>query len=62
MPGMVVAVAVQAGDSVKKGQKLLTLEAMKMETNIAAEFDGKISEDTRQKRQPGRNGRLAGCV
>jgi pyruvate carboxylase len=44
MPGMVVSVAVQAGDSVKKGQKLLTLEAMKMETNIAAEFAGKVSE------------------
>ena len=29
MPGMVVTVAVQAGDSVKKGQKLFSLEAMK---------------------------------
>ena len=44
MPGMVVQVAVQVGDSVKKGQKLLTLEAMKMETTINAEFDGKIEE------------------
>ncbi|MDG1896055.1 MAG: pyruvate carboxylase [Fuerstiella sp.] len=44
MPGMVVAVAVQAGDNVKKGQKLLTLEAMKMETMINAEEDGKIVE------------------
>ena len=44
MPGMVVAVAVQAGDSVKKGQKLLSLEAMKMETTINAERDGKVTE------------------
>ena len=44
MPGMVVTVAVQAGDPVKKGQKLLTLEAMKMETTINAESDGKIEE------------------
>ena len=44
MPGMVVTVAVQVGDSVKKGQKLLTIEAMKMETTINAERDGKLSE------------------
>lgn len=44
MPGMVVTVAVQAGDPVIKGQKLLTLEAMKMETTINAERDGKVEE------------------
>ena len=44
MPGMVVTVAVQAGDTVKRGQKLLTLEAMKMETTITAETDGKVAE------------------
>jgi pyruvate carboxylase len=44
MPGMVVAAAVKPGDNVKKGQKLLTLEAMKMETMINAEKEGKIAE------------------
>lgn len=44
MPGMVVAVAVKPGDNVKKGQKLLTLEAMKMETMLNAEQDGKVAE------------------
>ncbi|HEX6963803.1 MAG TPA: pyruvate carboxylase [Lacipirellula sp.] len=44
MPGMVVTVAVQPGDKVAKGQKLMTLEAMKMETTIAAEADGKVKE------------------
>lgn len=44
MPGMVVTVAVKAGDVVKKGQKLLTLEAMKMETTVGAEADGKVSD------------------
>jgi pyruvate carboxylase len=44
MPGMVVTVAVQAGDRVSKGQKLLSLEAMKMETNVYAERDGQIAE------------------
>jgi pyruvate carboxylase len=41
---MVVTVGVQAGDSVKKGQKLLALEAMKMQTVMSAERDGKIAE------------------
>jgi acetyl/propionyl-CoA carboxylase alpha subunit len=36
--------AVAAGDSVRKGQKLVTLEAMKMEHNLLAPFDGTISE------------------
>ena len=44
MPGMVVNVAVQLGVLVAKGQKLLMLEAMKMQTTIAAEQEGKISE------------------
>jgi len=43
MPGMVVMVAVQAGDRVAQGQKLLALEAMKMETTIAAESDGAVA-------------------
>jgi pyruvate carboxylase len=44
MPGMVVTVAVQPGDQVAKGQKLLTLEAMKMEATIYAERDGKVAQ------------------
>ena len=40
MPGMVVTVAVKVGDKVAKGQKLLTLEAMKMETNVTSEVEG----------------------
>ncbi len=44
MPGMVVTIAVQPGDSVVKGQKLLMLEAMKMQTVIAAPRDGTVEE------------------
>lgn len=44
MPGMVVNVAVQPGNKVVKGQKLLMLEAMKMQTIIAAERDSTIAE------------------
>ena len=44
MPGAVVAVAVAVGDEVAAGQKLLTLEAMKMETTLHAERAGKVAE------------------
>lgn len=44
MPGMVVTVAVQAGDAVVKGQKLLSMEAMKMESTVYAERDGRVAQ------------------
>ncbi|QEG37931.1 pyruvate carboxylase [Bythopirellula goksoeyrii] len=44
MPGMVVLVAVEPGDAITQGQKLMTLEAMKMETTIAAESEGKVAQ------------------
>jgi 3-methylcrotonyl-CoA carboxylase alpha subunit len=44
MPGKIIAVAVAAGDTVTKGQKLLTLEAMKMEHSLTAPFDGIVAE------------------
>lgn len=43
LPGVVTKLCVGAGDSVKKGQTVLVLEAMKMENNIAAEADGTVS-------------------
>jgi 3-methylcrotonyl-CoA carboxylase alpha subunit len=44
MPGRVISVEVREGDQVAKGQKLLTLEAMKMEHSLAAPFDGVVAE------------------
>ena len=44
MPGMVLDVAVKPGDSIKKGDALLTLEAMKMENILKAQHDGKIEQ------------------
>jgi pyruvate carboxylase len=46
MPGMVINVAVGEGDKVKAGQKLMVLEAMKMETTISCPRDGVISRIT----------------
>lgn len=51
MPGSIVSVAVKAGDAVTKGQTLLVMESMKMETTIAAPRDGVIAEITYEKGQ-----------
>lgn len=42
LPGVILEVFVKEGDTVKKGQKLLCLEAMKMENNIDSDKDGKV--------------------
>jgi propionyl-CoA carboxylase alpha chain len=44
MPGLLVSLAVQAGEEVKAGQELATVEAMKMENLLRAERDGKVSK------------------
>ena len=44
MPGKIIAVEVARGQAVTKGQKLLTLEAMKMEHSLTAPFDGVVAE------------------
>ena len=42
--GKVTSVEVSQGEKVVKGQRLLTLEAMKMEHGLAAPFDGVVAE------------------
>ena len=44
MPGVVSSVAVTAGQAVKAGDVLLSIEAMKMETALHAERDGTVAE------------------
>jgi pyruvate carboxylase len=44
MPGLVVAVPVAPSEEVAAGQKLVTLEAMKMETTVYAEHAGRVAE------------------
>ena len=43
MPGKIIAVHVKPGDSVRAGQALIVMEAMKMEHTIAASSDGKVA-------------------
>jgi pyruvate carboxylase len=44
LPGLVVGISVRVGDPVRKGQKLLSIEAMKMETTLYAERPGRVAE------------------
>ena len=44
MPGKVIAVDVKDGDSVTAGQRLMVLEAMKMEHALTAPFDGTVTD------------------
>lgn len=44
MPGRIIAVDVAAGDRVSRGDRILVLEAMKMEHSLAAPFDGVVVE------------------
>ena len=43
LPGVILQVKCNVGDTVKRGQTLIILEAMKMENNITAEADGTVS-------------------
>jgi propionyl-CoA carboxylase alpha chain len=44
MPGLVVAVRVKTGDRVYRGQDLVSLESMKMESFVASPCDGEVAE------------------
>ena len=43
LPGVIIAVKVNTGDTVKAGQVVAILEAMKMENEIQAEYDGTVT-------------------
>lgn len=43
LPGVILEIYVKEGDTVKIGQKLLMLEAMKMENNINTDKEGRVT-------------------
>ncbi|MDR2424924.1 MAG: biotin/lipoyl-binding protein [Prevotellaceae bacterium] len=49
LPGVILEIAVNVGDTVSTGQKLFVLEAMKMENSINSDKDGKVAEIKVQK-------------
>ena len=44
MPGLVVSIAVSKGETVSAGDRLLTIEAMKMETAVYTDQPGKVAD------------------
>ena len=44
LPGVILEILCKVGDSVKRGQKIMVLEAMKMENAINSDRDGVIKE------------------
>ena len=44
LPGTIMQIFVNVGDQVKRGDKILMYEAMKMENNFLAEVDGEIKD------------------
>ena len=61
MPGNILSVNVAAGDTVKRGQVLLILEAMKMENEIMSPCDGVIASVNTSKGSAVESGALL-CV
>lgn len=49
LPGVILEISVNVGDTVSTGQKLFVLEAMKMENTINSDKDGKVAEIKVQK-------------
>ena len=61
IPGATLAINVAAGDTVKRGQVLMVLEAMKMENEIMCPCDGKIASVNTSKGASVESGTLL-CV
>ena len=61
MPGTILSINVAAGDTVKRGQVLMILEAMKMENEIMCPCDGKVASVNTSKGAAVESGTLL-CV
>jgi len=62
MPGKVVAVKVQPGESVTRGQGLMILEAMKMENEVPSPCSGKVIRVAVAAGETVETGSLLACV
>jgi biotin carboxyl carrier protein len=58
IPGVIVTVLVKDGDEVKKGQPILILEAMKMESEIPSPVTGKVEKIHVKDKAPVQEGQL----
>ena len=44
LPGRVISITVQVGDTISAGQDVVILEAMKMENNISSDYSGTVKQ------------------
>jgi len=58
LPGVIVSIPVKEGDKVSKGQTIMVLEAMKMESEISAPVGGTIKAIKVKERSPVQEGDL----
>ena len=58
LPGNVFKILVAVGDSMKKGQRMFVLEAMKMEIDVNAPKDGLVTSIEVQQGQTVANGQI----
>ncbi len=58
IPGVIVSIPVAEGDKVKKGQTIVILEAMKMQSEIASPFDATVGKILVKERSPIQEGDL----
>lgn len=58
LPGVIVSIPVAEGEMIKKGQTIIVLEAMKMQSEIASPFDAKIGKIYVKERSPINEGDL----
>lgn len=56
LPGTIIEYHVKLGDKVKLGQKILLLEAMKMENIIYSDIEGTVKEICKQRSEPVKEG------
>lgn len=49
LPGVILDVMVREGDTIKIGQQLMVLEAMKMENNIESDIEGVVKNIVKRK-------------
>ena len=58
LPGVIVSILVSEGEEVKKGQAIIIIEEMKMQSEIASPVDGKIDKILVKERAPVKEGDL----
>ena len=57
IPGAISSIVVEVGEQVKKGDRLLVLEAMKMQSTVYAPVEGKVAKKARKRWRQGRGQR-----